>query len=47
LEDLLNVQNCLDSDAYNEAIVVITMENGDEYIGEGEVYISGKQQGAR
>ncbi len=46
LEDLLNVQNCLEIDAYNYPEVVITMKNADEYIGEGEVYISSKQQGA-
>ena len=44
LEDLLHVQSCLDSDAYNYPEVVITMENGDEYIGEAEVYITNKQQ---
>ena len=44
LEDLLNVQSCLESDAYNYPQVVITMTNGDEYIGQGEVYITDKQQ---
>lgn len=43
LEDLLSVQNCLDIDAYNYPEVVIIMDNGDEYIGEGEVYITVKQ----
>ena len=43
LEDLLNVQICLESGFYNDTKVVITMENGDEYIGEGGVYITGKQ----
>jgi hypothetical protein len=46
LKDLLNVQNCLKIDAYNCPEVVITMKNTDEYVGEGEVYISSKQQGA-
>jgi hypothetical protein len=46
LEDLLNVQNCLEIDAYNYPEIVITMENGNEYIGESVVYIAGKQQGA-
>ena len=47
LEDLLNVQNCLEIDARNYPQVVITMTNGDEYIGEGVVYITDKQQGSR
>ncbi len=47
LEDLLKVQSCLDGDVYNYPEVVITMENGDEYVGEGEVYITGKQQGVK
>jgi hypothetical protein len=46
LDDLLNVQNCLEIDAYNYPEIVITMKNADEYIGEGEVYISSKQQTA-
>ncbi len=47
LEDLLNVQDCLEIDAYNYPEIVITMKNEDEYIGEGEVYISSKQQGTQ
>ena len=43
LEDLLSVQNCLDIDAFNYPEVVIIMDNGDEYIGGGEVYITVKQ----
>lgn len=45
LEDLLYVQGCLNSEAYNYPEVVITMDNGDEYIGEVEAYITDKQQG--
>lgn len=44
LDDLLIEQSCLESDVYNYTQVVITMGNGDEYIGEGEVYIT-EQQG--
>jgi hypothetical protein len=43
LNDLLSVENCLVRDEYNQFVAVITMENGDEYIGEGEVYITDKQ----
>ena len=47
LEDLLHMQGCLNSDAYNYPEVVITMDNGDEYIGDAEVYITDKQQGVK
>lgn len=43
LDNLLIVKNCLVSDAFNEAKVVITMTNGDEYIGEGEVFMNDKK----
>jgi hypothetical protein len=43
LDDLLSVENCLVRDEYNQFVAVITMENGDEYIGEEEVYITDKQ----
>jgi len=43
LEDLLQLNDCLITDAYNEVKVVITTTNGDEYIGEVEVYINDKK----
>jgi hypothetical protein len=42
--DFLIEQSCLESDIYNYTQMVMTMGNGDEYIGEGEVYIT-EQQG--
>ena len=43
LENLLIVKNCLVSGTFNEAKVVITMKNGDEYIGEGGVFMNDKK----
>lgn len=43
LEDLLVLKSSLVLNAFNAAKVVITMNNGDEYIGEGEVYINDKK----
>ena len=43
IENLLTVKDCLLSDAFNDVEVVITMKNGDEYIGEGETYINDKK----
>jgi len=43
LEDLLVLKSSLVLNAFNAAKVVITLNNGDEYIGEGEVYINDKK----
>ena len=43
LEDLLSVEDCLNINGYNTPEVVIIMDDGTEYIGEGEVDITGKQ----
>lgn len=43
LDDLLMLKDYLLSDAFNDAVVVITMTNEDEYIGEGQVYINDKK----
>ena len=43
LENLSIVKDCLVSDAFNDVQVVITMTNGDEYIGEGEAFINDKK----
>jgi hypothetical protein len=43
LEDLQALTSDLLIDAFNTAEVVVTMSNGDEYIGEGEIYISDKR----
>ena len=43
LNDLLVEQDHLLADAYNDVTVVVTMTNGDEYIGEDEVYIVDKK----
>ena len=44
MDDLLTVENCLYSDAFNDAKVVITMTNVDEYIGvDDEAYINDKK----
>jgi hypothetical protein len=45
LGDLLSVEDCLFMNEDNSFVAVITMDNGDEYIGEGEVYITEKQGG--
>ena len=43
LEDLLAVQSDLQIDGFNNALVVVVMRSGDEYIGsDGEVYIVDK-----
>jgi hypothetical protein len=43
LEDLLAVQSDLQIDGFNNAMVVVVMRSGDEYIGsDGEVYIVDK-----
>ena len=43
MENLLTVEDCLVSDSVNDVEVVITMTNGDEYIGEGEIFINDKK----
>jgi len=43
IDDLLMLKDHLLSDAFNDAVVVITMTNEDEYIGEGQVYINDKK----
>jgi len=43
LEDLMALEDCLLRGQFNSATVVVTMNNGDEYIGEGEVYLDGKK----
>ena len=43
LEDLLAVQEALIPDALNDVTVVVVMDNGDEYIGFGDVYIVDKK----
>jgi hypothetical protein len=42
LNDLLVEEDHLLADAYNDVSVVVTMENGDEYIGEDQVYLVDK-----
>jgi hypothetical protein len=43
LEDLLTVQSDLEVDSFNNALVVLVMRSGDEYIGtDGEVFIVDK-----
>jgi hypothetical protein len=42
LEDLLAIENWLKPNDNNEVIVVISMDNGDEYTGHGEVFINKK-----
>lgn len=43
LEDLLAVQADLEVDGFNNALVVLVMRSGDEYVGtDGEVYIVDK-----
>ena len=43
LENLLTVDKCLARNSSTDAKVVISMKNGDEYIGEGEVFINDKK----
>jgi len=44
LEDLLTVESDLEVDSFNNALVVLVMRSGDEYIGtDGEVYIVNKE----
>ena len=43
IDDLLYLEDCLLPDDFNDVKVVIIMKNGDEYIGEGEVYINDKK----
>jgi hypothetical protein len=43
LEDLLNVKGSLILDGSNEVMVVLVMENGDEYSGDSDVYIADKK----
>ena len=44
LEDLLAVESDLEVDSFNNALVVLVMRSGDEYIGtDGEVYIVDKE----
>jgi len=42
LDDLLAVGDSLVPDGYNDVKVVIVMKNGDEYIGEDQVYLVDK-----
>ena len=42
IEDLLALEPYLVGDAFNQAKVVIVLENGTEYIGYGEVYLNNK-----
>lgn len=43
LEDLLALEDCLLGGQFNMAEVVVTMNNGDEYIGGQEVYLAVKR----
>ena len=43
LEDLLDLGDVLVTDDYNSVSVVVVMNNGDEYSGESEVYITDKK----
>ena len=43
IDDLLMLKDYLLSDAFNDAVLVITMTNEDEYTGEGQVYINDKK----
>ena len=43
LEDLLNLEDDLITDAYNSVSVVVVMNDGDYYSGESEVYIADKK----
>jgi len=43
LEDLLALENLLALNDVNDVKVVLSLGNGDEYIGWGEVYIQGKK----
>ena len=43
VEDLLQVEDYLNSDELNTAQVVIIMKNADEYMGTGEVFINDKK----
>lgn len=43
LEDLLALESCLKPNDTNKAKAVVVMENGDEYTGQGEVYITKKR----
>ena len=42
LEDLLALEECLINDFFNKAKLVITLNNGTEYIGYGEIYLNAK-----
>jgi hypothetical protein len=43
LEDLLVIESRLKPNDTNDVKVVVSMDNGDEYIGQGEVYITKKR----
>lgn len=43
LEDLMAVESWLKSNSANDVKVVVSMDNGDEYSGQGEVYITRKR----
>lgn len=43
LEDLLAIESSLKPHGSNEVMVVVSMDNGDEYIGYGEVYLTIKK----
>ena len=43
LEDLMVLVSWLRPNDFNEVKVVVSMDNGDEYIGQGEVFINNKR----
>ncbi|MFC2163796.1 hypothetical protein ACFLT2_02220 [Acidobacteriota bacterium] len=43
LEDLMAIESSLNPNDTNKVIAVVVMENGDEYTGEDEVYLSKKR----
>ena len=43
LEDLLVLESWLKPNAANDVRVVVSMDNGDEYVGQSEVYITKKR----
>jgi hypothetical protein len=43
LEDLLVLESWLKPNAANDVKVIVSMDNGDEYVGQSEVYITKKR----
>jgi len=43
LEDLLVLESWLKPNSTNDVRVVVSMDNGDEYVGQGEVYFTKKK----